>query len=121
MFLFGGYMGKKVSKKKLLEKLKELPSEILEGLANSSAEELRGYLRLSHKERSNLNELPFGSRQALNKVLSLAGKKDDLNTLGVDLFDVLQELGGSIMRNKAQSLADKVAQDFQEMRDDKKK
>ena len=104
-----------MNKKERFEKFCKLPKEIQEGLLNSSKSELKGFLKLSHKERESLDKLPFGSRKYLSAILNLNDKVDNFDDFESELYDLLRDFGSTLARKKVMSLSDIVANDFELM------
>lgn len=104
-----------MNKKEMFEKFCKLPKDIQEGVLNSSKSELKGFLNLSHKERESLSKLPFGSRKYLSEILNLVEQTDSFDDFENKLYDLLQDFGATLAKNKFMSISEIVARDFEIM------
>ena len=102
-----------------VEKFKELPEDIQNKLLNSSEEELKIFLSLSHVERENL-DIPYDARNNLREIFALDKKSKTFDNYEEKLYDLLMSFGGNLAKNKLNKLS-KEQEDIFRKRKPKKK
>ena len=98
-----------------IEKFKKLPEEVQNKILNSSEEELKNFLKLSHFERENL-DIPNDTRRNLRKIFNLSKEKDNFDDYEEELYDLLMNFGLTLSKDKLNELSKKAELDFEKVR-----